>query len=73
MTKLNPESKLVSGLKTISWRVIATLTTMILAWIFTGSIDTALKIGAFEFVAKMIIYYAHERAWVYAIDTVNKD
>jgi len=61
--ELKAYSHKTSLLKTISWRFIATLTTILLAWIFTGQIDTALKIGGVEFFAKMIFYYLHERSW----------
>ena len=50
-------------LKTITWRVVGTLDTMLLGWIITGSIITGLKISSVEFVTKMILYYFHERAW----------
>ena len=64
MEKLQAGTRLVSVLKSFSWRIIATLTTITLAWIFTGEIDTALKIGGVEFFAKMLIYYLHERFWI---------
>jgi len=49
--------------KTISWRVIATLTTMTLVFIFTREIDKSLGIGALDVVAKLTFYYLHERVW----------
>lgn len=49
--------------KTITWRVIGTLDTMILGWVISGSPLTGLKIGAAEVVTKMVLYYLHERAW----------
>ncbi|MFP6805310.1 MAG: DUF2061 domain-containing protein [Pseudomonadales bacterium] len=57
------ESHLRSFLKTLSWRVVATTTTAIIAWFITGDISTAIAIGSIEFVAKFFIYYGHERAW----------
>ena len=62
--KARNESHIRSILKGVTWRIVATLTTMILAFIFTGSVDTALKIGFFEVIAKIIFYYLHERAWL---------
>lgn len=50
-------------LKTISWRVIGTLDTMILSWIITGNWKVGVAIGGVEVVTKMILYYLHERAW----------
>ena len=49
--------------KTVSWRVIGTLDTMILSGIITGSWITGLTIGAVEVVTKMLLYFLHERAW----------
>lgn len=49
--------------KTISWRFIATLTTTVLVYIFTGSLTLSLGVGFFEVISKLIFYYLHERAW----------
>jgi uncharacterized membrane protein len=49
--------------KTITWRFIGTLDTMLLAWIVTGDPLTGLKIGFAEVITKMILYYFHERTW----------
>lgn len=50
-------------LKTISWRIIGTLDTMILSAIITGSWEIGLAIGGVEVFTKMILYFLHERAW----------
>lgn len=50
-------------LKTISWRIIGTLDTMILSGFITGSWELGLAIGSVEVVTKMVLYYFHERAW----------
>jgi len=49
--------------KTISWRIIGTLDTMILSWIITGSWKLGLTIGGVEVVTKMVLYFIHERIW----------
>jgi uncharacterized membrane protein len=49
--------------KTISWRTIGTIDTMILGWVVTGNPVTGLKIGALEVLTKMTLYFLHERAW----------
>ena len=49
--------------KTITWRVIGTIDTMVLAWFVTGNPMMGLKIGGIEVFTKMILYYLHERAW----------
>lgn len=50
-------------LKTITWRIIGTLDTMIISWAITGSWQWGLAIGGIEVFTKMILYYVHERAW----------
>ncbi len=57
------ESHLRSLLKGFTWRIVATSTTITIAWIITGEVGDALKIGGIEFIAKILIYYLHERAW----------
>jgi uncharacterized membrane protein len=57
-------TKLRSILKTISWRIVGTLDTMILGWIITGDPLLGLKIGTLELFTKMILYYFHERVWL---------
>ena len=49
--------------KSISWRVIATLTTMSIVYVFTKKPLLALEIGFFEVTSKMLFYYLHERGW----------
>ena len=50
-------------LKTISWRIVGTLDTMMLGWLVTGSLELGLAIGGFEVITKMILYFLHERVW----------
>ena len=52
-----------SGVKTGTWRMIASLDTFLLAFFFTGNIGTALSIGGLEIVTKLVLYFFHERAW----------
>jgi uncharacterized membrane protein len=60
-----------SLVKTISWRIVGTLDTMLISWIITGSFKWGVAIGSVEVVTKMVLYYLHERAWYkssYGID-----
>ena len=63
MSDIIRDSRIRSLAKAFSWRIVATLTTSIIAWIITGELDTAAVIGGIEFVLKFFIYYMHERAW----------
>nr|MBR9810002.1 DUF2061 domain-containing protein [bacterium] len=53
------ESKVRSALKGLSWRIIATLTISLIVYVKTGEIESALEIGAIEFVIKYLLYFAH--------------
>ncbi len=50
-------------LKTITWRIIGTLDTVLLSFIITGSIKTGFTIGSIELFTKMVLYFFHERIW----------
>jgi uncharacterized membrane protein len=49
--------------KTITWRIVGTMDTMLIGWLITGNPITGLKIGGIELITKMILYYFHERIW----------
>lgn len=57
------ETKLRSVVKTLSWRILATLTTVLLVYIFVGDTTIAFSIGGIEVFLKMLIYFFHERTW----------
>lgn len=59
----NKESKARSIFKGLTWRVLATATTFLLAWLFAKDLSVATTIATVEFFIKFAIYYAHERAW----------
>lgn len=52
-----------SILKSISWRVVGTIDTMIISYIITGELAMAASIGGIEVFSKVLLYYLHERAW----------
>ena len=52
-----------SGAKAITWRAIATTTTMTLVYIFTGKADLSLEIGLLDVLTKLAFYVLHERIW----------
>ena len=52
-----------SLVKTISWRTLGTIDTIIISWIIIGDINFAVSIGGVELFTKMILYYFHERLW----------
>lgn len=52
-----------SLVKAISWRVLGSVDTFLLSWFFTSSVKAAGAIATTEVLTKMVLYYAHERAW----------
>ena len=65
------ESHLRSLLKGVSWRIIATVDTILVVLLVTCtfdecSLDSAIKIGFLEFLIKFVLYYGHERVWQFA-------
>ncbi len=57
------ERPLRSIAKSISWRIIGTLDTILISWIITGKVKVALSIGLVELFTKMLLYFFHERIW----------
>ena len=57
------ETNLRSIVKGISWRVVATTTTIIIVYVFFGRLDLAVIAGFFETITKIILYWGHERVW----------
>ena len=50
-------------IKSLTWRVTASLTTFLIAWILTGDLLIGISIGSVEAIAKIFLYYFHERIW----------
>ena len=59
--RYDPRSK--SIMKTLTWRVVASTDTLIIAWVLTGNFKVAGSIMSIEIVTKMFLYYVHERTW----------
>lgn len=57
------EKPIRSIVKSISWRIVGTVDTILISWIITGKVTTALSIGGIELGTKMILYFFHERLW----------
>ena len=61
----SPKSKeqLFSLLKGISWRIVGTIDTMMIAYFITGHVRMAISIGSVEVFTKITLFYFHDRAW----------
>lgn len=49
--------------KTITWRIVGTIDTIILGWVLTEDLKLGLAIGGTEVITKMFLYFIHERIW----------
>ena len=52
-------------MKSVSWRIVGTIDTMIISYFITGKLTLALSIGSVEVFTKTILYYFHERLWAH--------
>ena len=57
------ESATRSALKTLSWRLLATVTTVVVIYVLTENSDLAMTVGYMDAILKMGLYYFHERFW----------
>lgn len=57
------EKPIRSLAKALSWRITGSLDTVLLSWIFTQNVNTAMAIGLTEVITKTFLYYGHERIW----------
>jgi len=52
-----------SVVKGLVWRLLASLATVIIVYAFTRELKTAFEVGGIEIIAKLLLYYGHERLW----------
>ena len=50
-------------LKSVTWRIIASVTSFLIGWAVTGSLNVGVTVGIFDISIKFILYYFHERIW----------
>ena len=62
-SKPGKDSNAKSLLKSISWRIVGTIDTMIISYFVTGELVMAISIGSVEVFSKIILFYFHERIW----------
>jgi uncharacterized membrane protein len=54
-----------SIMKSVSWRIVGTIDTMVISYFITGRVTVALSIGSVEVLTKTVLYYFHERLWAH--------
>jgi len=54
-----------SVVKSISWRVLGSIDTFVIAFLITGQLGWGVFIAGTEVFTKMLLYYLHERTWAH--------
>jgi uncharacterized membrane protein len=49
--------------KTLTWRLIAFLTTILVVYLYSGDAKESVTVGVIANLLKMGFYYMHERMW----------
>ena len=57
------ETHLRSVVKGISWRIVATLVTTIVVFLYSGELVAAAIVGSIDALVKIFLYWGHERIW----------
>lgn len=51
--------------KAVSYRLLGSVSTALIVFVFSGNLTVSLGVGALDVVLKMALYYLHERVWNY--------
>jgi len=57
------ESRARSIVKAVSYRILGSITTGLIVFVITGKADLSLGVGGLDMVAKIAVYFVHERIW----------
>jgi uncharacterized membrane protein len=49
--------------KAVSWRIVGSIDSLLIAWLVTGSFELGAILGGAKLVTATILYYVHERIW----------
>jgi len=58
------ETRQRSLVKALTWRIVATILTGLIALVITRKTDVMMWIMLFDVILKLIAYYCHERVWL---------
>ena len=57
------ESNTRSIAKAISYRLLGSISTAAIVFVYSGDVKVSAGIGLLDVVVKMALYYVHERVW----------
>lgn len=63
MSKVSPKRHIA---KAITWRIVGSIDTFLIAWLISGDSEVGIKIGLVETITKLFLYYVHERIWYHS-------
>jgi uncharacterized membrane protein len=49
--------------KAVSWRIVGSIDSLLIAWLVTGSFELGAILGGAKLVTATVLYYIHERIW----------
>jgi len=55
---------LVIFYKAITWRILATTITFLIAWAILGKVEYAAGIAWLDMLVKLVAYMGHEKIWL---------
>ena len=58
------EENLVIFYKAITWRILATTITFLIAWAILGKVEYAAGIAWLDMLIKLVAYMGHEKIWL---------
>lgn len=50
--------------KSITWRIIAVISTFLIGYFMTGSLSFATSLAIISNLINFVLYYIHERVWL---------
>ena len=57
------ESSVRSLVKSVTWRLLGSMSTATITWGITGQISFAVEVGLAQLIINFILYLVHERIW----------
>ncbi len=57
------DTHLRSVVKGISWRILATMVTTTVVFLYSGELAAAAIVGSLDALVKIVLYWGHERVW----------
>jgi uncharacterized membrane protein len=61
MTRMDSNTRSIA--KAISYRVLGSVSTGFIVFVFSGDAKVSVGVGLLDVVLKMALYYIHERIW----------